>query len=227
MSWGDKKARAGSSRWIVVLGLGRYGSSLAGELVRRGEEVLALDHDPGVVQRLTDELTHTATVDTTDRDALRQLDVHHCDRAVVGIGSDLEASVLTAAVLVDFGIPNIWAKATSRAHASILERIGVHHVVLPEFDMGERTAHLVTGRMLDYIEFDEDFAMIKSATPPDLAGRSLSEAALRRRHGITVVAVKKPGKPFAYTTHDTVVGADDLLIVSGEVAAVEAFAEGV
>ena len=219
------RGRSGEGEWVVVLGLGRFGTSLAQELVRRGTEVLALDCDPVVVQKLSGELTHAAIVDSTDPEALRQLDVHHVDRAVVGIGGDLEASVLTTAALADFGIADIWAKATSRAHASILERIGAHHVVLPEFDIGERTAHMVTGRMLDYIEFDDDFAMVKTRAPSELADRSLSEAGLRRRHGITVVAVKKPGEEFAYTAHDTVVGRDDVLIVSGRVSDVESFAE--
>ena len=86
-------------------------------------------------------------------------------RAVVGIGTDLEASILTTAVLVDLEIPHIWAKATSRQHGRILERVGAHHVVLPEHDMGERVAHLVTGRMMDYIEFEDDFAMVKTVAP--------------------------------------------------------------
>lgn len=217
--------RPHEAEWVVVLGLGRFGTSLAEELVARGTEVLALDSDPAVIQRVSSALTHAAVVDTTDPDALRQLDVHHVDRAVVAIGSDLEASVLTTAALADFGIGDIWAKATSRAHARILERIGAHHVVLPEFDMGERTAHLVTGRMLDYIEFDADFAMVRTRVPRDLVGRSLSETALRRRHGITVVAIKHRGGEFAYTHQDTVLAEGDQLIASGRVGDVERFAE--
>jgi trk system potassium uptake protein TrkA len=115
-----------------VLGLGRFGASLALELVRRGSEVLGVDSKPRVVQQFADDLTHTAVADTTDIEALRQLDVPDYQRAVVGIGNDLEASILTTAVLVDLQIPNIWAKAISRQHGRILERIGAHHVVLPE-----------------------------------------------------------------------------------------------
>jgi trk system potassium uptake protein TrkA len=209
---------------VVVLGLGRFGASLARELVRRGSEVLGVDSDQTIVQRYADELTHTAVADTTDVEALRQLDVPQFGRAVVGIGTDLEASILTTATLVDFEIPHIWAKAVSRQHGRILERIGAHHVVLPEHDMGERVAHLVTGRMIDYIRFEDDFAMVKTTAPRDVIGKSLSESGVRRAFGITVVGVKRRGEEFTYATQDTVVRADDLLIVSGRIDDVEAFA---
>jgi trk system potassium uptake protein TrkA len=219
-----KNDRSPCASRVVVLGLGRFGASLALELVRRGSEVLGLDSDPVLVQRYADDLTHAAVADTTDVEALRQLDVPDFRRAVVGIGTDREASILTTAVLVDLGIPHIWAKATSRQHGRILERIGAHHVVLPEFDMGERVAHLVTGRMIDYIEFDDDFAMVKTAAPREILDRPLSASGVRARHGITVVAVKRPGGEFSYATPDTVVHRDDVLIVSGRINQVEAFA---
>ena len=210
---------------VVVLGLGRFGASLGLELVRRGTEVLGIDSKARVVQRFADELTHAAVADTTDPEALRQLDVPDFQRAVVGIGNDLEASILTTAVLVDLGIPNIWAKAISRQHGRILERIGAHHVVLPEHEMGERVAHLVTGRMIDYIEFADDFAMVKTTAPRDITGRPLCETGVRTRDRITVVGVKRPGEEFTYATEKTVVEADDLLIVSGKINDVEAFAD--
>ncbi len=162
--------------------------------------------------------------DTTDIEVLRQLDVPDYPRAVVGIGTNLEASILTTAALVDLGIPQIWAKATSRRHGRILERVGAHHVVLPEHEMGERVAHLVTGRMIDYIEFEDDFAMVKTVAPREIVGRPLSETRIRAKHGITVVGVKRPGHPFTYAAQDTVVHADDLVIVAGRTDAVEAFA---
>jgi len=209
---------------VVVLGLGRFGASLALELVRRGSDVLGLDSDPQLVQRYCDDLTHTAVADTTDVETLEQLGVADFGRAVVGIGTDLEASILTTAVLVDLAIPHIWAKAISRQHGRILERIGAHHVVLPEHDMGERVAHLVTGRMMDYIEFEDDFAMVKTAAPRDVLDRPLSASGVRTRHGITVVGIKRRGEDFTYATEHTVVRAGDVLIVSGRVDDVEAFA---
>ncbi|SMC85824.1 trk system potassium uptake protein TrkA [Lentzea albidocapillata] len=210
---------------VVVIGLGRFGSSLARELNARGTEVLGIDSDPAIVRRYADELTHAVVADTTDPEVMRQLGVDEFQRAVVGIGTDLEASIITTALLVDFHIPNIWAKAVSRQHGRILERIGAHHVVLPEHDMGERVAHLVTGRMLDYIEFEDDYAMVKTRAPEEAVGLPLGKSRLRSKYGVTVVGVKRPGQGFTYATADTVVNHHDVLILAGRTAEVEQVAD--
>ena len=134
--------------------------------------------------------------------------------AVVGIGSNLEASILTTSLLVDFGIPSIWAKALNHQQARILERIGAHHVVLPEHDMGERVAHLVTGRMLDFIPFDDDYAIIKTVAPREAIGLPLGESRLRSKYDVTVVGIKRTGEGFTYATAETVVQRGDVLIVA-------------
>jgi trk system potassium uptake protein TrkA len=210
---------------VVVIGLGRFGGSLARELAAHGSQVLGIDSRPAIVQRYADDLTHTAVADTTDETALRQLGVPDFQRAVVAIGTELEASILTTALLVDFAIPHIWAKAISRQHGRILERVGAHHVVLPEHEMGERVAHLVTGRMLDYIEFEDDYAMVKTAAPTEAVGIPLGQSRLRTHHGVTVVAIKRPGHDFTYATADTVVRDGDILIVAGRTNQVETFAD--
>ncbi|MGB7239237.1 MAG: TrkA family potassium uptake protein [Rhodococcus sp. (in: high G+C Gram-positive bacteria)] len=218
-------ARKPSSDVVAVLGLGRFGKSLALELMSQGTEVLGVDTDEAVVQRVSDRLTHAAVADTTDEESLRQLSVHECDRAVVGIGSDLEASLLTASALINLGVTNIWAKAISNAHAKILNQIGVHHVVRPEHDMGKRVAHLVRGRMMDYIEFDDGFAMVKTSPPSLLIGDTLGQSAIRTKYKVTVVAIKRPGEGFTYATADTVIAAGDTIIVSGQVRDTERFSE--
>jgi trk system potassium uptake protein TrkA len=210
---------------VVVIGLGRFGSSLARELARRGYEILGIDSDPRRVQVLADDLTHTVVADTTDEESLRQLGVPDFERAVVGIGSNLEASILTTSLLVDFGVPNIWAKALNHQQGRILERIGAHHVVLPEHDMGERVAHLVTGRMLDFIQFEDDYALIKTIAPAEAVGRALGESRLRSKYGVTVVGIKRPGEGFTYATAETAVHQGDVLIVAGKTAAVERVAD--
>ncbi|WP_344679599.1 TrkA family potassium uptake protein [Saccharopolyspora taberi] len=209
---------------VVVIGLGRFGSSLAMKLVEQGCEVLALDSRPHIVQQLSDDLTHTAVADSTDPQALRQLGVLDFGRAVVAIGTDLEASILTTSLLSDFGIPNIWAKAVSRQHGRILERVGAHRVVLPEHDMGERVAHLVTGRMLDYIEFEDNYALVKTRVPMLAVNRPLGETKVRSQYGVTVVGVKRPGEEFTYATAETVLNEGDIIIVSGRDRDVEHFA---
>ncbi|MER6757348.1 TrkA family potassium uptake protein [Micromonospora echinofusca] len=213
-----------TSNRIAVLGLGRFGGSMALELIRQGWEVIGVDADPTVVQTYADQLTHTAVANTTDEVALRQLGVHEMAHAVVGIGTDLEAGILTTGLLADLGVPNIWAKAVNRQHARILERVGAHHVVLPEHEMGERVAHLVTGHILNFIEFEDDYAIAKTRAPEETFDKTLADAALRSKHGITVVSIKRPGEGFTYATAATVVYAGDILIVAGKTRQVEAFA---
>ncbi|MGA5347125.1 potassium channel family protein [Streptomyces griseoincarnatus] len=220
-----KKRRGGTEGSVVVIGLGRFGRALALELADEDTEVLGIDENTEVVQALSGSLTHVVRADSTKEDVLRQLGVHEFDRAVVAIGSDLEASILTASLLISFGIENVWAKAISEAHGRILTQLGVHHVVYPEHDMGQRVAHLVRGRMLDYIEFEDDFAMVKTKPPADIVGLPLSDSAVRTRYGITVVAIKRPGEGFTYATADTVVEADDTVIVAGRTRATERFSE--
>ncbi|MFI6791688.1 potassium channel family protein [Nonomuraea sp. NPDC050383] len=210
---------------VVVIGLGRFGTSLALELARHGTEVLAIDRRPKVVQALAGQITQIAAADATDMEALRQLGVPDFYRAVVAIGGDLEASILTASLLVELEIDDIWAKAVSKQHGRILSRIGAHHVVLPEHDMGERVAHLVSGRMLDYMQVDEGFALAKTLPPKEYVGVPLGRSSLRRKYGITIVAVKSPGEEFTYATAETELTYNDVIIVSGRTEAVERFAE--
>jgi trk system potassium uptake protein TrkA len=209
---------------VVVIGLGRFGGAVAESLLGLGHEVLGIDEDEHIVQAWSDRLTHVAQADSTDNEALHQLGVPDFRRAVVGIGTDLEASVLTVLALTEVGVPDITAKAISVKHGKILRSVGAHHVVYPEAAMGERVAHLITGKMLDFIEFDDDFAIAKVRAPREAAGRTLADTALRSRYGVTVVGVKLPGKDFEYARPETVVPPGCTLIVAGATPKVEQFA---
>jgi len=214
------------SNGVVVIGLGRFGRSLALELMGAGEEVLGVDADPRIVQELAGRLTHVVQADSTNEEAMRQLGVADFGRAVIAIGTDIEASILSASVVLDLGVRDVWAKAISAAHKRILTQIGAHHVVRPEHDMGQRVAHLVKGdKMIDYVEFDEGYAFAKTNPPAAMLGRSLSGYGVRQAYGITVVAVKPAGGTFEYAHPDTVIREGDQVIVSGPQAAVERFAQ--
>ena len=210
---------------VVVIGLGRFGRAVAEELVDAGTEVLAIDADEAVVQEMSTSLTHCVRADSTSEGALKQLAVPEFDRAVVAIGSNIEASLLTASLLKKLGVTNVWAKAISDAHGRILGELGIPHVVYPEHDMGRRVAHLVRGGMLDFIQFEPDYAMVKTASPAFLHGIPLSESGVRRAHGITVVGVKRPGGAFGHATGETVLAPNDMIIVSGLPRDVERFSE--
>jgi trk system potassium uptake protein TrkA len=208
----------------VVIGLGRFGGAVAESLIRLGHEVLGIEANAELVQKWADRLTHVVQADATNSDALRQLGLDHIQHAVVGIGSDIEASVLTVLALEELGVTDIWAKATSAKHGSILERTGAHHVVYPEAAMGERVAHLVTGKMMDFLEFEDGFAIAKTGAPLETHGRTLADSAVRSKHGVTVVGIKRPRTDFAYAKPETVVNRGDLLIVAGATKLVEKFA---
>lgn len=217
-------ARHPSSDAVVVIGLGRFGGAVAQTLAELGHEVLGIDEDAGIVQSWADRLTHVVQADTTDSATLTRLGVQDFPRAVVAIGTDIEASVLTVLALTELGLKDIWAKALSSKHGRILERTGAHHVIYPEADMGRRVAHLVASKMIDFMELDDGFAICKTRVPADAAGKTLAECALRKRFGITVVGVKRPGAGFTHATPETVVQAGDMLVITGGNAQVEAFA---
>jgi trk/ktr system potassium uptake protein len=215
---------AAQSETVAVIGLGRFGGQVAQSLIQLGHEVLGIDADMEIVREWADKLTHVVQADATNEAALRQLGVESMSKAVVGIGDDLEASVLTVLALVELGVREIWAKAITAKHGKILAAVGAHHVIYPEAAMGDRVAHLITSRLIDFIEFEDGFAIAKTRTPGEAAGRTLAEAALRTRYGVTIVGVKRPGEDFTYARPETVVHAADLLIVAGLTERIERFA---
>ncbi|TFB67766.1 TrkA family potassium uptake protein [Cryobacterium glaciale] len=209
---------------VLIIGLGRFGAATAGQLDRLGREVLVVDTSEALVSKWAERVTHAVQADGRSLEALQQIGAQDFSIAVCAVGSSVEASVLIVANLVDLKIQQIWAKAISKSHGKILERIGANHVIYPEAEAGERVAHLVSGRMLDFIEFDDDFALVKMYPPKAIRGLNLVDSAVRRKYNVTVVGVKSPGKPFTYATAETVVSNHDLIIVSGAEADIERFA---
>lgn len=209
---------------VLVIGLGRFGAATAGQLERQHRDVLAVDTDPQLVQKWSERITHAVEADARNLDALQQIGAGDFPIAVVAVGSSIEASVLITANLVDLKVPQIWAKAISQSHGKILSRIGAHHVIYPETEAGERVAHLVNGRMLDFIAFDDHFVLAKMYPPKPIRGLDLTESGVRTKYNVTVVGVKSPGKPFTYATEKTVVTGHDLIIVAGEEKDLERFA---
>lgn len=216
-------ARIAEADSVVVIGLGRFGSALALELMETGTEVLGIDGDEDIVQAHNGLLTHVVRADSTKEETLRQLSVPDFDSVVVAIGGDIQANILTASLLLKLGIPNIWAKAVSDPHGEILRQLGVKHVIYPEKDMGKRVAHLVRGVMQDYIEIGEDFALVKTTPPKSVIGVPLGNAHIRATHGVTITAFHRPGAGWSYTSLDTVIEPGDVILIAGQSEKVEAF----
>lgn len=209
----------------LVLGMGRFGAAVAVTLDHLGFEVLAMEKSRGRVQHFSG-IVPIIEGDGTDIEALEQAGAQDFASAVVGVGTSLEASVLITANLVDLEVASIWAKATSREHGRILRRIGAHHVVYPEYDAGQRTAHLVGGQMLDYIELDKtDFVIAKMRPPRELLGFTLGESQVGARYGVHIIGCLRAGKPFRYANADTRIEREDVLVVSGDSRDVIGFSE--
>lgn len=208
---------------VLVVGLGRFGSAVCETLTRQGVDVLAVDADERRVQKFADELTFAVVADSTDGEAMRQLGVGSIDRAVVAIGSDIEASVMTVLTLAEAGVQTIYAKAITRKHGKILAAIGADHVIYPEYVMGQRVAHMVTDGVNDYLEFEDEFAIARSYAPVETWDRTLAESGIRSRYTITVVGVKRSGEPFTYAVPETVIRQGDELVLSGRIKDVERF----
>jgi trk system potassium uptake protein TrkA len=197
----SKRSDAASDS-VVVIGLGRFGSSVAVSLLRLGHEVLAIDEDATFAQRWSDELTHVVAVDSTDEEALKQLGAGGFSRAVVGIGNNIEASVLPVLALAELGIKEIWAKAISRKHGQILHRVGANHVVDPETATGSPSP----GRSR------------RPRRTADAGGVAAADQGRRHRG-----RREAPGRGLHLRPSETEVHAGDELIVSGSTQQVEKF----
>jgi trk system potassium uptake protein TrkA len=219
---GSRIARADS---VAVIGLGRFGQELAMELMSTGTEVLGIDAREDVVQRLNGQLTRVVVADATREEVLRELAVDQFERVVVAIGSDLQASILTASMLVSLGVPTIWAKALNDAHGRILSQLGVHHVVYPEKEMGRRVAHLVRGAALDFLEIDNDYVIVKMTANSELVGRTLGESRVRSRFAVTVLAIQHSDAVWLPADANSVLEEGDVILVGGGTRVAEEFAQ--
>lgn len=221
MSARQREPRAGAGA-VLVVSLGLFGSAVALALTELGVEVLAISDDHDRVTKYADDLTHVVEMDSTDREALEQIGVGTVSKAVVGL-SDIEKSIMTVLALSEAGVPEIWARAATLEHGSILERIGAHHVIYSERSTGRRVAHAVSGMMTDYFEFEHGFAMARTTAPRFMWGKTIGEAKVRSLHQVTVAGARHPTGEFSFTDYDTVISGGDEVIVSGTSDKVEAF----
>ncbi|SJM56155.1 potassium channel family protein [Microbacterium sp. JB110] len=225
LSFGEKSRHIAEADSVAVIGLGRFGRSVALELMASGTEVLGIDSDPDTVRALNGQLTQVVRADASKEDVLRQLAVQDFDRAVVAITGDLKASILVTSMLLKLGGPVVWAKARDEQHGTILEQLGVHHTVYPEADMGRRVAHLVRGAAKDYLEIDHGYALVKVAAPSEIQGTPLGQTELRKRRGVTIAAWRSGEGEWQYADSATTLGPGDTVLAVGPTKRVEGFAQ--
>ena len=205
-----------SSKQFVIIGLGRFGSSVAKTLYALGHDVLAIDSNEDLVQEISDSVTHAVQMDATDENALRTLGLRNFDVAVVTIGANIQASVMATLLVKDMGIKYIIAKGNSDLHAKVLYKIGADRVILPEKDMGVRVAHnLVSSSILDYIELSPDYSIIEIESPKEWYGKSMKELSLRSKYGLNVMAIKRNNEVNISPDADDVINKDDIVVAIG------------
>lgn len=177
---------------FAVIGLGRFGSRLAQNLAAAGAEVIAIDHTRQIVEELRDKVTLAIALDATDEQALRLQGIDQVDCAVVGIGNNFEANALATVLLRSIGVKRIISRAGNQMQAQILQRIGADGVVRPEDEAADRWSHrLLAPFTIDHIELAENYAIIQMPTPSAWVGKSLADIDMRRKHQVTLVAIKR------------------------------------
>ncbi|QCR31185.1 TrkA family potassium uptake protein [Lysinibacillus sp. SGAir0095] len=200
----------------AVIGLGRFGTSIARRLHEAGQEVLGIDLDEESVGNAEPYVTDSAIADASEEKALTSLGITNFDCVIVAIGDDIQSSILTAMLLKNLGIKKIIAKATSKRHGQVLETIGVHWVIYPERDMGERVANqLLSPNMLNYIELSKDYNIEEVLLPKKMVGRSLKDLDIRARFKVSVIAILRNSEIIVSPSPDELLQNDDILVTIG------------
>ncbi|SDC29465.1 MULTISPECIES: potassium channel family protein [unclassified Candidatus Frackibacter] len=201
---------------FIVIGLGRFGFSVAKTLSEKGYDVLAIDKDEGKVQELANIVTHTVQTDATDENSLQTLGVSNFDVAVVSIGEDVHSNILATLILKQLGVKHVVVKAQDRLHGKVLSKVGADKIVYPERDMGTRIANnLISSNMLDYIEFAPDYSVIEIQATDKMDGKNLEELELRSRFGVNVMAIKTEDGLEITPEAKQIINRGDVLIVIG------------
>ncbi|OAT79391.1 potassium channel family protein [Desulfotomaculum copahuensis] len=201
---------------FAVIGLGRFGSSVARTLSRMGYDVLAVDTSEDRVNDITDEVTYAVQVDAMDEQALKSLGVRNFDVVIVAIGHEVQSSILVTVMLKEMGVPRVVAKAQTELHGKVLQKVGADMVVFPERDMGVRLAHaLVSRNILDQINLSPDFSIVELLAPPEFIGKTLQESAMRQEYGVTVLAVRRGHEVIISPGAKQVIQEGDVLVIVG------------
>ena len=203
---------------FVVLGLGRFGSSVARSLCELGHEVLAVDRDEKLVENIAPDVTQAVQANAVDEDALAELGVQNFDAAIVAIGTDIRASILATVLLKEAGVPKVLAKAVDDLHARVLYKVGADRVIFPERDMGQRVAR----SLVDLMALSDDDQIAELTLPTDWADKTIVELNIRRNFGVSVLGIHRGGKFLTSPGAETMLMAGDLLLVMGKKEAISA-----
>lgn len=205
-----------AKKQYAIIGMGRFGSSIARALSGMGYDVLAIDADEQRVQEISSIVTHAVSADSTDEEALRALGIRNFDVVVVAIGEDIQSSILTTLILKDLGVPVILVKAKSELHGKVLSKIGADKVIYPERDMGTRVAHhLASPNILEYIELSPDYSILEMQAATPMIGRNLQELDIRAKYRCNVIAIRRGDEMNITPNADDRLTRGDVLVIVG------------
>ncbi|OPL10498.1 MAG: hypothetical protein AVO34_03995 [Firmicutes bacterium ML8_F2] len=207
------------SKSFLVIGAGRFGTSVAKTLYSLEQDVMVVDNDEPLIQQISDEVTGAVQADATSEDVLESLGIKDFDAVILAIGVDIQASIMTAILLVEMGAREIIAKAQTELHGKALSKIGVHRVLYPERDTGYKLARsLVAPTIIDMIELSDDYSVVEVNAPDDMVGKSLKELNLRARYGVSIIALRRAAEketnisPIA----EDIIKENDIVVAIGE-----------
>lgn len=202
---------------FAVIGMGRFGRSVAATLCQLGHRVLAIDENEDSLRRIADGVTHAVQLDSTDAEALKGVGIANMDAVVVAIGAAIQESILTTLILKELGCKKIVAKALDDLQGKVLERVGADVVIYPERDMGVRIAHTLSAPgVLDYIEISPTFSIEELSVPDRLVGQTLGRLDLKARFGVSVLLIRRDSQLLISPDPETGLQAGDVLVVVGE-----------
>jgi trk system potassium uptake protein len=205
-----------AKKQYVVIGLGRFGASVAKTLYSLGHDVLVIDSNEDAIDEIADSVTHAVQMDAIDEGALRSLGIKNFDVAVITIGTDIQSSIMVALLVKELGVKHIIAKAHNELHAKVLYKIGVDRVVLPERDMGVRIAHnLISSNILDYIDLSPDYSIVEIVSPKEWDGKTLRELNVRANYGINIMAIKRENGINISPGADDLIEPEDVIVAIG------------
>lgn len=208
-----------------MIGLGRFGTSVALTLEAHGHTVLGIDLHRSLVQQISGEITQAVVLDSTDEAALKAVDIAEFETVIVAIGTDFEANLLTTTALKDLGVRQVVAKAQTPRQREILLRVGADRVIRPEDEAGRRLAdELSAPAMLEKLPLGPQHSVLELHLPAKLAWQTLAQSDLRADYGVTVLVVKRGDDLIVSPPADCVLQEGDILVVLGENTAVTNFA---
>ncbi|QYK53703.1 MAG: TrkA family potassium uptake protein [Fimbriimonadaceae bacterium] len=217
---GQKKSELDQE--FAVIGLGRFGTSVAKTLVESGHTVLGIDSDVSLVQRYSHMITQTVALDSTDEEALKEIDIQSYDTVIVAIGTNFEANLMTTVALKSLGIKTVVCKATTEIQRNILKRVGADRIVLPEFEAGERLAMMITSpTVVSQMVLCPGTRISEVLVPKAFVDKNLDDADIPGRFNLSVVAIQRGTTVMPNPKKSTILRAGDMLVVIGPHDAVQ------